>query len=135
MNKKFDSDTIQQINLFEKITRTNLKDLIQKDDTFLYIVQQGQIGKAIGKDAINIKRLTNITKKRIKIIEFNQKPEAFTKNFIHPLKPSSIKVENNVLEIEADRKTKGLLIGKNQQNLKILKNVIQEYFSLDVRIK
>ncbi|MBU1203695.1 MAG: NusA-like transcription termination signal-binding factor [Nanoarchaeota archaeon] len=135
MIRKFDIDMIHQINLFEKITKSRLKDIIPKQDTLIYIIHPGQIGKAIGKKGINIKKLNKITKKKIRIVEFNLNPKIFVQGFIAPIKPDSIDITNETMEIKADRKTKGLLIGKNQQNLRILKDVTKQYFNLDIKIK
>jgi len=134
--KIFDIDAINQIKLFEKITRTELKDIIHKPDTLIYVVPLGQIGRAIGKKGANIRKLRDVTRKKIKIVEFHPIPELFIKNFISPLKPFSITRDKKVIKIEADRKTKALLIGKNQQNLMMLKKILQEYFGdLEIKIK
>jgi N utilization substance protein A len=135
MTKKFDLETIQQINLFEKLTGAKLKDIILREETVSYIVQEGEIKKAIGKEGNNVRKLGRITRKRIKIIEFKPNPILFIKNLINPIKPKSIELSGSNIEIEADRKTKGLLIGKNQQNLKVFREILKDYFNLGIIIK
>jgi len=127
-----DKDTIQNINFFERITRAKVKACFNHN-ILTFIVNLGEAGKAVGKQGINVKKLANLTKKRIKIVEFNPEPTIFIKNIIHPIK-AEIKLEDNLLELIADTKTKALLIGRNQQNLKDLKNIFNHYFK-DIQIK
>lgn len=125
-------DTIQNINFFEKITRAKVKNCFD-NNILTFVVDFGEIGKAIGKQGVNVKKLANLTKRRIKIVEFNPEPTMFLKNLIYPIQ-IEIKLEENLLEIKADTKTKALLIGRNQQNLKDLKKIFNYYFK-DIEIK
>ena len=130
----FDKDKIQKLTLFENLTNSKVRDLLDDEKT-IFIVEEGELGKALGKHAQNIKRIENIIHKRIKIIEFNKDPLKFVKNFIYPIRADNIALNNNVIEINAkDRKTKGLLIGRNGKNLKELNNIFKEYFKLEVKI-
>lgn len=127
-------DKIQKINLFENLTNSKVKDLID-DEKLVIIVENGEIGKAIGKQGKNIKMIENMVHKRIKIVEYNDDSLTFVKNFIHPLKTDEIKLNENTIEISAkDRKTKGLLIGRNGKNLTELNNLIKNYFNLSIKI-
>ena len=128
-----DKDKIQKINLFENLTSAKIKDFID-DEKIVIIVKQGEIRKAIGEHGKNIKMIEKIIHKRLKIIEFNNDPLIFTKNFIYPLK-TDINLNNDIIEIKAqDRKTKGLLIGRNGKNLNKLNNLIKNYFNLTIKI-
>ena len=74
-------------------------------------------------------------KKRIRIIEFNQDPREFAKNCIAPLEVDSITLTDDKLTISSsDTKTKGMLIGRERQNLKELNTVIQKFFKIEVLV-
>ncbi|MBL7148000.1 MAG: NusA-like transcription termination signal-binding factor [Nanoarchaeota archaeon] len=126
-------DTIQYINFFEKLTKAKVKNCFA-NNILTFVVNFGEMGKAIGKKGVNVKKIANLTKKKIKIVEFNPNPSIFIKNMIYPLKASEIKQDNTTIEIQADTKTKGLLIGRNQKNLKDLKEIFNHYFK-DIQIK
>jgi len=66
MKIKYDENLIKYISVFESITNTKLKDCIAEDDRLLFIVEEGQIGKAIGKQGSNIRRLEDLLKKRVR---------------------------------------------------------------------
>ena len=107
--EKYDLQTMGLISLFEKITHTHAKRLFtDKRGQLVFIVEEGQAGKAIGKSGMNMRKLQRLFKKRIKVIEFNQDPKEFVKNCIAPLEVENIKIEEDKLILtSADTKTKG----------------------------
>jgi len=132
MKKTYDANLMGYINFFETLTNVKVKDAYIKEDMIVFIVQQGGLRKALGKNGSNIKRIVNLTKKRIKVVEFNNHVEKFIENFIYPNKPDSIENENGIIKIRAfGVKTKGLLIGRGSKNLKELKEIITRYFKVD----
>ncbi|MEK6907418.1 MAG: NusA-like transcription termination signal-binding factor [Nanoarchaeota archaeon] len=130
----FDKDKIQKITLFENLTRSKVKGMLE-DEKLIIIVEHGELGKAIGSKGKNIKMIENMMHKRLRIIEFNENPVNFINNFIYPIKVESITLNNNVIEIKAnDRKTKGLLIGRERRNFNELSDLVKEYFNLTIKI-
>lgn len=133
---KLDIETIGYVNTFENLTRVGVKDcFLDKNNNLVFIVDFGKAGMAIGKDGSNIKRLSNMLKKRIKVIEFNSDPVKFAANVIQPLK-GEIRQEDKIIIIKADSmQDKAKLIGRNKQNLNALQELINKYFDFEVRIE
>src|SRR3989338_3431656 len=134
--EKYNLQTIGLISLFEKITRTHAKRLfIDKRSQLVFIVEEGQAGKAIGKAGMNIQKLQRLFKKRIKVIEFNQDPKEFVKNCIAPIEVDSMTLNEDKLTLSSnDTKTKGMLIGRERQNLKELNEVVKKFFKIEVLV-
>ena len=137
MNKiKIDTDILKHIALFESLTGAKVKDCFVDDKNITYIVDEGEAAKAIGKNGINVKKLGNMAKKNIKIIEFSQDINQFIKNIIHPLKVSNIEeLEEEGKKIYTltaiDSKTRGYLIGRAAQNLRGFESLIKRYYPID----
>lgn len=133
---KLDIETIGYANTFENLTRVGVKDcFLDKNNNLVFIVDFGKAGMAIGKDGSNIKRLSNMLKKRIRVIEFNSDPVKFTANAIQPLK-GEIRQEDKIIFIKADSmQDKAKLIGRNRQNLNALQELINKYFDYEVKIE
>ncbi len=131
MNKiKYSQDLMKFMSIFETITHAKLKDCIE-DDFLIFVVQENQIAKSIGKNGNNVKQLQNILKKKIKIVEFNTDVVIFVKNLITPLKAKDIKIDEDVIIIQGeDTKTKGLLIGRNAKNLREYESIVKRYFPI-----
>ena len=129
-----DNDLIQKINFFEKLTKAKVKDVFRFDSLWI-IVGFGELRKAVGKKGANIKKFSELVNEKVKIIEFNKEPTMFLRNILMPLKLEKIQMNDGKIEIETDRKTKGLLMGKNQKNLKDYSKVFNKYFKYELIIK
>ncbi len=131
MKIKYTKELLEVMNLFSSLTGARLKDCFEVDEIIYFVVDEGQIGKAVGKGAVNVKKLQEKLNKKIKIIEFNHDLIKFVKNLIFPLKVNSITEEEGIVELRSDdRQTKGLLIGRNAKNLKIMTDVVKRYFDI-----
>lgn len=118
------------MSLFESITRSRLKDcFIDKNEMQTFVVQPGEIGKAIGKSAINVKKLEQMLNRKIKIVEFNSEILGFVRNLVFPLKTRNVVIKDGIVTIESeDTKTRGLIIGRNATNLRNFEAIAKKYF-------
>jgi len=132
---KYDFNLMNYIKLFEDLTRAKLKDCISNEQ-LIFVVEEGEIGRAIGKNGSNVKRLEGILNKKIKVVEFSNDVKQFIRNFIMPLSVKDVNEENSIISIVGpDTKTKGMLIGRESKNLNNLKSVVGRYFKIeDIRI-
>lgn len=130
MKIKYNEDVMKYMSIFESLTNARLKDCFI-DEKVTFIVEEGQIGKAIGKHGSNVRRIESILKKRIRIIEFNKSLVQFIKNIIYPNNTREIKEDNGIVTIVGtDTKTKSILIGRERKNLLNLKNIVKRYFPI-----
>ena len=127
----YSNDTIQQINLFEKVTRCKVKDMHIHNEILIFIVDDG--AKAIGKSGKNVKRLSNLMMKKIKILEFTDNKVSFINSLIYPLNVE-IKDKGKILEVKGDTKTKALLIGRDGKNLKFYNTLLKKYFNIEMKV-
>lgn len=126
---KYDISAMKFISVFESITGAGLKDCFMQNDKIIFIVKQGAIAKALGKRGINIKKLENLLKKKIKIIEFSTDILKFVKNIVHPLQIKEIhEKEGIVIIIPTDTKTRGYLIGRGAVNLRSTESIVRRYY-------
>ena len=128
---KYNSDVMKYISLFESVTRAKIRDCIV-NETIIFIVHENEMGKAIGKQGSNIKRVENTLKKKIKLAEFNNDISQFIQNLIYPLKAKEIKEEEGAVTIYVDdRKTKGMLIGRDRHNINSIKDIVKRHFKVE----
>ncbi len=131
---KYDSSSIQLISMFERMTSAKLKDAFEIDKLQVFVVQPGYIGKAVGKKGINVKKLADMLKKNIKIIEYNPKIEVFSKNVTFPIIPARIEYDQKekiLTLIPKDMLSRGLLIGKNAVKLRETEKIIKRFFDVE----
>jgi N utilization substance protein A len=128
---KLNLELIQYINLFEKITRTKVKNCFFHKEKLVFIVANGQGRKAVGKKAFNVQKITKLINKKIKIVEYNVDPVKFINSFVSPIDVENVEFIDNVINLRVKTaKDKGLLIGRNGQNLENIKKIMDYYFKI-----
>lgn len=136
MKIKYDMNVMQFISMFESATGAQLHDCFMQDERIVFVVKQGQIGRALGKGGMNIRKLEDYLKKKIRIIEFNEDVLQFVRNAVHPLKIEEISEEEGIITIiPPDSKTRGYLIGRGAANLRSTESVVKRYFENIKEIK
>lgn len=129
MNTVYDQEMLSLMSLFEKVTHAELKDCFYFKDKVVFLVDEGQIGRALGKDKINVTKLEKLMNKRFKITEYSSELLQFIKNIMAPLRIVEIKEEEGIVTIHGpDEKTRGLMIGSKAQNLREYEKIVQKYF-------
>ena len=134
---KYDFNHMKYMALFEKITRTSLKDCIIDENQITFIISNDNIAKAVGKQGGNVRLLEKKLGKRIKIVKFDNDCVQFTQNLLYHIRNIEIeKEEDNIIITGHDTKTKALLIGRNSQNQRKLETIIKRYFDIiEVKVK
>lgn len=119
------------MSLFESLTGAKLKDCIANGNV-TFIVQESEMGKAIGKNGSNIKRMENLLKRGIRLVEFNGDVCQFVANLIYPTKANDIKEEEGVVSIyAADTKAKGIIIGRDRHRISMVNSIVKRYFNIE----
>ena len=135
------NENMQYINMASKITHAIILDcMITDDDKLIFIVQQGQIGIALGPKAKNLEKLRNMFKKTIKFVEYSTDKEKFVKNLCKPYKVKNLVLEgeeeNLVAKVEVETSDKSKIIGKGGKNIEIIRQLAQRHHNFkDVQIK
>ncbi|MEK6982951.1 MAG: NusA-like transcription termination signal-binding factor [Nanoarchaeota archaeon] len=132
MNKiKFDSNLIKLMILFESRTGAKVKDCIA-NKKLIFVVEESEMGKAIGKNGINIKKMEHELRRRIKLVEYSSDVLQFIKNIIYPIEAPIIEEVNGTIIIHGkDSSTKSLLVGRERQNINHLTALVKRYFKIN----
>lgn len=127
---KYDTSLIQAMALFESFTSSKLKDcLIDKDSTIIFVVEQHQAGRAIGRRGERLRKLRELLKRKIKIVEFDPEVTQFVRNLLYPLQVNDVRIDGDTIVIEGTgRANRGLLIGKGRQNLLQYEEIVRRHF-------
>lgn len=126
----YNAELLKIMALFETVTRTGLKDCFIDDNNLMtFVVSDIEIGKAIGKNASNVRKIEELLKRKIKILPFNPSAVQFVKNLVYPVTDVEVEQQEKTIIIKGhDGRTKGFLIGREQSNLKNMQGIVQKYF-------
>ena len=101
------------------------------------IVSPCELGKAIGKGGSTVRKVEEQLGKRLRIVEYRDDVIEFVRNLVYPLQVQSITIEEKaVLLQDSNKKTKGLLIGREGKGLHILNRAVKRFFpELEVKVQ
>lgn len=131
MNKiKYSADLIKLMTFFESMTGAKVKDCIS-NDKLVFIVEENEMGKAIGRNGANIKRIESALKRRVKLAEFSSDVLRFIRNMVNPVEVLDIKSEEGIITIYGkDTSARAMLIGRERQNINHLADIVKRYFDV-----
>jgi len=137
-NIKLTGDEMRFMFLFESVTNVPVKDCIIDDklNRIIFIVEPGFVGKAIGRNGINIKRLRKILGKQIEVIEYANEPEKMLQNALFPAKVRGVRITKSadgrtIAIVTVEPKDKGIAIGKNGRNIARARIIAERYFDIE----
>ncbi|MBI4406795.1 NusA-like transcription termination signal-binding factor [Candidatus Micrarchaeota archaeon] len=126
-----DSESLQLMNEFEQRTGAALADIIQEGDAVLFVVQPGQIGKAIGKNGSTLARLRDVMKsKNVDVIEDCEDTRGVIEKTLRGAVIRNVSETDGRISIHVDPATRGIAIGKNGANIKKLKLYLKKKFGV-----
>lgn len=131
MNKiKLDSDSMKLMTIFESMTGARIKDCIA-NDKLIFVVEENDMAKAIGKNGFNIRKMESRLNKKIKLVEFSSDLLQFIRNMAYPAEVLGIEQEEGTVTIHGkDTSSKAMLIGREHQNINHLTNIVRRYFDV-----
>ena len=128
----YDVDMIKCMNFFENVTHARVKDAFYLKEILTFVVFEGDMFKALGKNLTNLHKVEQALQKKVKIVEFNSDIIKFVTNLLYPYKVSEIRQDGKIIIIsDQDTKTKGLIIGAKAQNLRAYEGIVKKYFDIE----
>jgi N utilization substance protein A len=138
MTITFNTESIRLLTLFENITNAPVRDCFTDNDVVYYIVEEGKIGLAIGKNGNSIKNVEKVVGKKVKVFEYSKKPETFVKNLIPQCKEINLIKDKDEIksEIKVNKNDKGFVIGRGGEKIKIYKEILKRVHNIsDIQVK
>jgi N utilization substance protein A len=121
-------DEINYITLMEQLTKAHIKDCIVGDDELIFIVKEGDMGLAIGRNGEHIAKVREKLGKKVSAIEFSEDPKQFVRNLFAPAQIEDVRVEeeNAYLKVRDSKR----VLGRNGSRMERAKNLLGRHFSI-----
>jgi transcription termination/antitermination protein NusA len=133
---KLDQDSFGLSSVMERITHARVKDSFSEGDIVYFVVAPGELGKAVGKGGIMIKKVQEKLGKKIRVIEYRDDVIAFVRNVIYPIRVEEIVEQEGIVIIRDNSKvTKGKLIGRGGSNLVFINRAVKRFFGKEVKVE
>lgn len=128
---------IRYLNLFSKITHVNTRFCFNYNDYLIFCVPKNRIYKAVGENGKNVKKISELLNRKIKILPTPQSEKdakEFIKNLVSPVQFKELEVTEDEIIINAGKTSKASLIGREKKRLKEMKKISQNFFNKEFRI-
>ena len=137
---KLGAEEIKSMTLFESLTGARVKDCVQEDDGIGFLIEQGDMGLAIGKNGSNIMKVKKILGKTIYLTEFFENENKFIKKLFQPIDVKNVTIydvkNEKIGVIEVKRGDNSKVIGHGGKRIKIAKSLAQRHFGINnIKIK
>ena len=133
MKLRIDNETFRYLNAFSTLTGVSAIDCFQFNGEVVYVVEPGKISIAVGKGGSNIKKVENLLKKRVRLVEYSSDPISFVRNIMFPSSPRNIYIVtksdgSKVINIVADRELKRRIFRDNKKLFNLMNALISRHF-------
>ncbi|MCE4617215.1 MAG: NusA-like transcription termination signal-binding factor [Desulfurococcales archaeon] len=137
MPARLGPEELRYIALFQDITGATVMDCIidEEFDRVIYVVKAEDMGKAIGKRGSNARKLAELLKKNVEIIEYAESLEDMVKTLFKGVNITRMnlieKNDKKILYINVPMEQKGRAIGRNGKNIKKARMILARLFDID----
>ncbi|MCI4349618.1 MAG: NusA-like transcription termination signal-binding factor [Thermoplasmata archaeon] len=126
-----DNETIGYIRLFEERTGARVKDCLEAEEKLVFLVEPGEIHKAVGPGGALVDRLKGMLKKEIQVVEYSDDAETLARNIFFAFSPRSVEIapkgRGRHATVTVDPAWKARAIGKAGKNLKIARAILTRH--------
>ncbi len=137
MVNTIDMQDLRYLNLFSKVTRISTKYCFMYNNVVVFAVPKALISKALGKDVINLKKISNVLKKRVKVVaipEGIKDARKLIEAIVSPVTFKDLEITENEIILNAGPQNKAALIGRNKRRLMEMQEIVKDFFHKEFRI-
>ncbi len=129
---------MRHLNLFNQITRIHTRFCVRYNDTIIFCVPREFVSRAIGEEGRNVKRISEILQKRVRVIQCPrglQDARGFIGILVRPVMFKDLQITPTEIILTAgNTQNKAALIGRDKRRLLEMQKIVKDFFSRDFRI-
>ncbi len=127
---KLNGPEINYITLFEKLTGASVKDCIATED-LTFVVKEGDMGLAIGKDGVIINKIKREMGKEIHVYEHSEDSSKFIKNLFYPITIDKVEIEGKIVKIHVTPDSKKRAIGRGGKKINTVREIAKRHLDIE----
>jgi NusA-like KH domain protein len=128
---------MRHLNLFRRITGISTRHVIKYNEMIVFCVPKSLLSKAIGERGRNIKKISEILGRRIKVIPIPkgiQHIKLFIEAIVSPVTFKDLEVKEEEVVLTAGKQSKAALIGRDKRRLHEMQKIIKDFFGKEFKI-
>ena len=132
-----DMQDLRYLNLFGRTTKISTRHVLKYNDMIIFCVPKNLISKALGDKGENLRKMSSILGRRIKVIPIPKGIEHakdFIKAIVHPVEFNDLEVKGDEMILTAGSRNKAALLGRNKRRLLEMQKIVKDFFGKEFRI-
>ncbi len=128
---------MRHLNLFNKITHVSTRFCFKYNEAIVFCVPIRFISQAVGERGQNIRKMSEILRKRIKVVPTPrgiQDAKKFIEAIVSPVKFNDLEVAGDEIILNAGSHSKAALIGRNKRRIIEMREIVKDFFGKEFRI-
>ncbi len=137
MVNTLDMQDLRYLNLFEKITGIRTRYCFNYNNAVIFCVPKEFVSRALGPDVRNLRRISEIVKRRIKVIPIPKNSgdiRRFIELIVSPVTFKDLEIGTDEIILNAGSQSKAALIGRDKRRLIEMQKITKDFFKKDFRI-
>jgi transcription termination/antitermination protein NusA len=134
---KLTSDQLGLFSIFQNMSGATVRDCIidEKGARLIFIVNNGQMGLAIGKNGATIQNIERVLKKPVEVVEWSDDPSEMIRNALDPRAIQDVRITDKLdgsksMTVIVDPRRKGAILGRGGKNAEKVRLIARKYFNI-----
>ena len=134
---KLTSEQLSLMSMFQSMTGATARDCVldEKQNRLIFVVAKGQMGLAIGKDGVAVKKIERAVRRPVEVVEWADDIAGFVKNALGSRYVQEVRVSDRLdgtkgVVVVVDPKKKGAALGMGGKNAEKLRLRVKRYFDI-----
>lgn len=132
---KITNEQIEFVNTLEQITGARAGDVVVSENAVTFLVEKGDLGRAIGKGGENLQKLRNALGKNVELVETSDDLKKFLTNFFHGVTFERYEEKEangkKSVYLRVNASQKGKVIGKGGEKINACRELVKRHFGVD----
>lgn len=135
---KITSEAFNLMSLFQKVTGAMARDCVidNKVGRVIFLVNNGEMGLAIGKNGQSIKSIQKSIGKTIELVEYSDDPKQLILNALDSKYVNDVKINEKpngrtTATIKVDSSKTGAIVGRAGRNAEKARLIAKRYFEIN----
>jgi N utilization substance protein A len=136
MTLKLTAEEMRHIALFEGLTGVHVKDCVihESGGLITFVVKEGEMGLAIGKNGSKIKRAERLVGKNVEVVEYSEEPTVFVRNVLAPARVKSVEIieqaGKKIVAVSVEIEDKKVAIGRRGRKIENAKKLVERHHEI-----
>jgi len=134
---KLSAQQLSLMSLFQSLSGATARDCIvdEKQNRIIFVVTKGQMGLAIGKDGMSVKKVERAVRRPVEVVEWADDPEELIRNVLGTRFIEEVRVTDRLdgtkgVVVVVDHRKKGAVLGIGGRNAEKVRLLAKRYLDI-----